>query len=163
MADADPSKAPDPDPLSWVHAGRLRAAERELTGLTAQIIAIGRDGRNPAGTGAGYTPLKEETWTPLSDLLRDIAGDARRVGELAGAPAAAGVQGEPSTRAAVSARLSQLEEVLRDLHPDRLQARYGELPAAVAAELAELCARMEGRLRAARALLTPQENRPKAG
>jgi hypothetical protein len=143
----------DIPPLSWVHAGRLRAAERGLASLLSQIEAIGREGRNPSGQGAPYLPLAAEEWTLLAEPLGALAETARRLGALAGDTAGAAPPGRAATRAALSARLAQLEETLADLRPARLQARYGALPPDTAAELEALCGRMEAQLAEARRVL----------
>ena len=146
--------ADPPDKLSRVHAGRLRAAERELTDLLAQMTLIGRDGRSPDGRGPGSVPLQAERWERLESVLDRMASAARRIAALAGAPGeAAARRGPGATRAALNARLAQAEEVLRDLRPDRLQARYGDLPPAVAEDLAGLCAQLEALVAEARSLL----------
>ena len=138
--------------LSSIHAGRLRAAERELTALVGQISAIARDGANPNGSGPPYSPLPPEQWDELARALEDLAASARQVGALAG-PSAQAVHGAAATRAALSARLAHVEDTLRDLDPERLQARYGELPDRVAEDLSSLCARLRDHLCAAREAL----------
>jgi hypothetical protein len=150
---ADPAApAAEAETLSWVHAGRLRAAERELSGLLAQMKGILEAGGSPNEPGApSYPPLAPETTAELSGKLAEIAGLARRVGELAGPdPASRSTRGPGATRAAFSARLARIEETLKDLYPSRLQAKYGDLPPAIAAELADLCDRMGEQVRQAR-------------
>src|SRR5207249_86063 len=115
--------------VGWVHAGRLRAAERELLSLLETIRQIGQEGKNPSGPGPAYTPLPAESWARLAATLDDLAACARRVGELAGpSPDADRVQGPAATRAALSARLGQMESHVQDLRPESLQGRYGTLP-----------------------------------
>jgi hypothetical protein len=138
--------------LSSIHAGRLRAAERELTALVSQIAAIARDGANPNGAGPPYSPLPPEQWEKLARALDDLAASARQVGALGG-PSAQAVHGPAATRSALSARLAHVEDTLRDLDPDRLQARYGDLPDPISEELSGITARMQDHLRAARAAL----------
>lgn len=140
-------------PLSQLHASRLRAAARELQGLLEQVRAIALEGRNASGAEPTYTPLAPERGVPLAAALDELAEQAARVAALAGTPEPVKRPGEAATRVAVSARLARLEETLKDLHPDLLQEKYGNLPPAVAAELGELCAGMAGLLIQARAAL----------
>jgi hypothetical protein len=147
------------DNLSSIHAGRLRAAERELSALLGQITAIGRDGANPNGSGPPYTPLPASDWAALAEALAALAAAAREVGALAGSPGPGAVHGINATRAALSARLAHVEDTLRDLGPDRLQARYGELPETAVQELQRLCLTMEQQVASARRALGPVPER----
>jgi len=154
MSHRTPSSSPDTaGPVGWVHAGRLRAAERELLGLLGQVAAIAGEGRNPSASGAPYTPLAAEAWQALGEVLQELAACARQLGELAGPSTGGAVQGLGATRAAVSARLAQMEDSLKDIDPARLQARYGDLPPGAAARLGEVHARLQELLGKAREVL----------
>ena len=143
------------NPLSWVHAGRLRAAARELVEMVAQLTAIAGEGQEPARRGTqSFTPLPTPVGVAFTAQVAEIGAAARRVEELAGPEAvAAAPPNLGATRAALNARLGRLEDTLRDLDPARLQAKYGDLPPTVAAELRTLCDGMAERVRDARAIL----------
>lgn len=148
--------SPSPEALSWVHANRLRAAARELEGLAAEILAIARDGVGSAHLQAAptYAPLAPEVTGRLAEMLGEVTGAAQRVGGLVGtAPPARETQGARATVAAVSARLGRLEDSLKDLRPERLQAKYGAMPEAVCRELTALCDAMDRAVRDARAVI----------
>lgn len=137
-----------------MHAGRLRAASREIGGLIGQLTAISEEGRNPLGRGAPFTPLEGPAGEQfLAHLARgvELAGE---VGSLAGpSPEDGQVQGPAATRAALRARLNLWEEALLDLEPGRLQDRYGELPLPVAERLTFLHSELAGVLEELRAVL----------
>lgn len=144
---------PAPESLSWVHANRLRAAARELEAVVVEILGISQDGvaAGPPSVTPAYHPLDPQVSAKLSEAVAGIPEAARRVSALAGAPPPApAAQGPRATLAAISARLGRLEDTLKDLHPDRLQARYGAMPGATSRELAELCETMERGVHTAR-------------
>lgn len=152
----DSNNTHDEMPLSWVHAGRLRAAERELLALVAELQGIAQEGQ-PRAVSANahrYTPLAEAVRDPFTQSLTRLSEAAHRVGELAGPdPQAQAAHGPGATRMALSSRLARLEDTFKDLDPDRLQARYGDLPPAVAGELQQLCIHMREIAREARGII----------
>lgn len=149
-----PAPPPDGTALSWVHASRLRAAEREMIALLSQVTGLARYGRNPLGQGPNYAPMTAEDWAPLSHLLDELASSARRVGTMAGpVGAVSAVHGPTATRNAIVQRLEQMEEVLRELDPARVEGKYGPLPPRLSGELAEQCTWMRDLLAQARATL----------
>jgi hypothetical protein len=154
QAEIRPRDGSEPVALAWAHAGRLRAAERELTTLLAQVGGLGRDGRNPSGQGPNYAPLAGNVWDPLSDLLDEIASSARKVGRMAGpVGAVSAVHGPSATRSAILQRLTQMEDMLKELDPDRLEAKFGALPTSVANDLREQCGWMRDLLAQAHDLI----------
>lgn len=140
--------------VPWVHAGRLRAAEREIGELVTQALSIAREGRAAAPVApVAYVALPPAHAEELLETLREAEVLRARLRALAGPDPTATARGRQSGRAAVSARLAQLEDVLRDLQPERLQARYGELPAEAAGEIRAICEGLAAMLQAARRAL----------
>jgi hypothetical protein len=140
--------------IPWVHAGRLRAAEREIGELVTQALSIAREGRAAAPAApVAYVPVPPAQAEELETTLRGADALRERLRTLAGPDPATTARGRQSGRAAVSARLAQLEDVLRDLQPERLQARYGELPPEALAEIRAICDGLAELLQAARKVL----------
>lgn len=140
--------------IPWVHAGRLRAAEREIGELVTQVLSIAREGRAAAPAApAAYVPLAPADAEVLAETLQDADALRERLRALAGPDPSATGRGKQSGKAAVSARLAQLEDVLRDLQPERLQGKYGELPAQAVEEIEAIWEGLAAMLQAARRAL----------
>lgn len=140
--------------IPWVHAGRLRAAEREIGELVTQALSIAREGRAAAPVApVAYVAVPAAQAAELETALRHADTLRERLRALAGPDPTATARGRQSGRAAVSARLAQLEDVLRDLQPERLQGRYGDLPPEAVTEIRAICEGLAAMLQSARRAL----------
>jgi hypothetical protein len=146
------SKANPGTGVAWHQAIRIQSLVKALEQDMRHIQSFGQQGRS--ADGSPYLPLSPESWnnlaSPLEAILRLADEAALLVGDERKQPSPPRFA---ATRTAISGRLAQMEEIISDLRPDRLQKSYGDLPPAVARGLAEITGRMEALLREARGAL----------
>ena len=138
--------------VGWHQIVHLHSLRKTLDHSVRQIRSIGHEGRSD--DGSQYIPLSSECWQALAGPLEAILRLAEEAAGLSGdereEPA---LRQFAATRTAISGRLAQMEEVISDLTPERLQKSYGTLPAAVASGLEKITSRMEVLLGEARLAL----------
>lgn len=123
------------------------------------VERVALQGKSPSGSGPPLTPLPPEQWAALEEPLRALLNSARAALEEL-APEALRQQeqtaGPSRTWQWLQVLLGRLEEIIDDLHPERLGRKYGRLLPPEAARLSIHQQRMKKALQQAlQALGTP--------